>query len=117
MGTFHEYWLLADAPVDKNLSEGKIWQKSAKPRRLVRVLLGSTTAVGDVEVDILYGSMKVMHLTNITATGIAIQHPDSAFWHTSKLVLPPGIPLNIIVTNAPTTGLDIFLDLQELTPV
>ena len=113
MGTFYESWLLADAPVDKNIAEGKIWQKSAVPRRIVRIGLNSTTGINDCAVDILYGSMKVMHLINL-ASGTASPHMNELFWHSSKLTIPPGIPINIVVTDAPTTSMQMILDIQDL---
>ena len=117
MGLFHIYRLLADAPVDKNIAEGEVFQKSAVPRRVVRMGLGSTdapsAAVPDAEVDVLFGTMKVAHLSSFGSDDIMTI--NQLYWHSSKLTLPPGVPINVIVTNAPSTGLDLYLDIQELS--
>ena len=103
--------------VDTNIMEGHIAQKSAVPRRVVRVGCASATnTICEWAADILYGSMKVMHVTNISHLNAAGPcQNNQTFWHGSKLTLPPGIPLNVIITDAPAAGAVLTLDIQDLS--
>ena len=108
-----EKFTAAQVAVDKNLSEGFDWQKSNVPRRVRRIGVTGSNAIGDMRLDIYYGSEKVMSVVNV-ATGLLVPRTKS-FWHVSKLILPAGVPLNVmVVTAAVTNPVYLYLDIAEL---
>lgn len=108
------WWLSkTSSALDVNLAEGEIWQKSPKPRRVSRICMQGGAAAVDAAVDVYFGAEKVMAIKNLRTgtTDMTLEW----FWHTSKLILPPGVPINIIVTDAfSATATKIGIDVQEV---
>jgi hypothetical protein len=104
----------ATAVVDYDLCQDKMFQKSSKPRRLVKIAFVGSTATGDCHADVYFGSEKVMSIQNSAAL-TAYEPEKDWYWHSSKLFLPAGVPLRIIVTDAANSNpVYVGVDLQEM---
>ena len=113
MTIVEEKYTAAQVAVDANLAEGKDWQKSNVDRRIRRIGFTGSAADQDTRIDVYYGSEKVMELRN---QAIGLMRPRvSTFWHTSKLTLPAGVPMNLtVVTAASSNAVYLFIDFAEL---
>jgi hypothetical protein len=100
------------AILNANLAGGKIWEKSTRPRKLVKVALLGSTAVGDAAVDISFGTMKVAHIVNTSVT-IGVLKTNS-YWNSSRLVCPAGTPISVVVTDAFEATAQLYMELAEL---
>jgi hypothetical protein len=99
-------------PVGTNLANGKTWAKSNRKRQIVRMALVGGAAARDAAVDISYGTEQVAHLENFQ-TGA----PDKTklLWNTTKLYIPPQVPINVEVTDAfSSTPTFLILDIKNV---
>ena len=112
----NESYAAADATVDTNLSAGKIWQKSARPRRIVRIGLVGSSAVNNTRIGVYYGSEKVATMVNVAGAAANDSTPDktSSYWMSSKLICGSDVPINVIVEDAPTTNnITLMMDIVD----
>lgn len=114
MVTYHEAY--ATAILDQNLADGKVWQVSSRPRRLVKIGFAGSSAKMDCGFDILYGSMKIGHMYNTSTTAMDAYTQEHQWWHSSKVFIPAGVPVNLIMTVAAGAAVKLFIDFQEMTP-
>jgi hypothetical protein len=102
----------ASNAVGDNLSNGKVWAKSNRNRKVVRMCLCGGAAALDAEVDVFYGSEQVAHLINYFTGG-----PDKLkmLWHTTNLFVAKNTPISVPVTNAFTsTATFLVLDIKNV---
>ena len=105
----------ATAVVDYNIAGGKWWQQSNRARKIKKAALVGSTAVADTKVLISFGARRVMTLYNSTA-GAAKVPVETDFKEMSDLAIcPPGVPINIEVTDAADTNAIVLgIDIMEL---
>ena len=96
---------------DNNLSQGKVWQKSNRNRRLVRFGFVSAATAGAQKLNLFYGSEQIGCVYNTGATPV---NKTKIYWLSSKLVLFKDQPLNVIVATPSNSAGSIFLDIQDV---
>lgn len=110
-GVFQKATTTAQA-VDASLLAGESYAVSDRDRKLVRIALAGGAGVNDSAIDVSFGSEQVMHIINLSAT--ASIDKLKWLWHTSQLVLPANVPLNVRVSDAfPANNMILAMDLRE----
>ena len=99
--------------VGLNVSDGQEWQISQRPRRVVRIgFTGAAVTTGTFA--LYYGTERVIECTTNNATAANALVNPYLFWHTSRLICPAGVPINVVVGEAFGASGYLVLDIQEL---
>jgi hypothetical protein len=103
--------LIIDGPVAAGtiISAGTTWETADFNRRIARIGLVGGENVGEVELDVSYGTQHQMVLVNLS---VGEPSPEKFFWDTSKIYCPRNTPIVIEVKKAIPSGKRYVLTLD-----
>ena len=101
--------------VGYNLAAGMDWAKHNVPVRITQIGLIGSTAIGDTEIDVYYGTTKIANFHNSKSADLVMTKPHK-FWMSSQRVCYPNSRINIEVVkeNCGANALLLFLNIQEV---
>jgi len=92
----------ATAIIGFDLFTGQVWSRTPQPRAISSFGLAGSAALGDTEVDIMLGELRIGNFFN-SRTGVTSPNFDDVM-QLGGLFIPGGSLLRCIVRDAPATN-------------
>lgn len=102
MATYQIRPTAATAALRADLFSGEVWSRTPQPRTLNEFGMVGSAVIGDTEVDLLIGEIRVGNFFNSTTGVIGPRYDDMI--RLGNLMVPAGALLRCIVRDAATTN-------------